>query len=273
MRISSIAFALLAFAAPVFAQQKVIKSPAEYNAYMSAFNNPDPAQKAAGMEAFLSAYPDSVVRLDAFDQAMVAYQQAGNAAKVAEIADRILQEHPSHVRALAIAAFTRRAAAARGDKKAAAELGPLAARGLEALPSFSRPDGASDAQYAQARAQVGAVFEGCAAFAALQAKDYGTAREHYLKALAVDPSDMTNTYQLAVAELSAEPKIADGFWHAARAMQLAGANVAGRAQIENWAKAVYKKYHGGEDGWDELVKSAAGQTSIPDGFADSITKA
>lgn len=273
MRIFIVALALLAPAATAFAQQKTIKSPAEYDAYMAALNAQDPAQKAAAMEAFAAAYPNSVVHMDALDNALAAYQAAGNAAKVSELADRILQEDPSNARALAIAAVLRRAAASQGDKKAGAELGSLATRGLEALPSWAKPDGVTDAQYAELRAKMRAIFEGAAAFAALQASDYGTARAHYLKSLEADPDDMQNTYQLSIAELKSKPQIVDGFWHAARAMQLCGGNAAGRAQIERWAKAVYAKYHGSADGWDDLVKAAAGQTSVPDGFAESITKA
>src|SRR5437870_12712306 len=42
--------------------QKTIKDPAEYNAYITALNTPDPAQKAAAMEAFITQYPQSGVK-------------------------------------------------------------------------------------------------------------------------------------------------------------------------------------------------------------------
>ena len=70
--------------------QKVIKDPAEYNAYMIANNMTDPAQKAAAMEAFLAKYPDSIVKPEALDQALQAYQQVGNQAKTQEMAAKIL---------------------------------------------------------------------------------------------------------------------------------------------------------------------------------------
>ena len=37
--------------------QKVIKDPAEYNAYITALNTTDPAAKGAAMEAFVAQYP------------------------------------------------------------------------------------------------------------------------------------------------------------------------------------------------------------------------
>src|SRR6185369_5453277 len=71
--------------------QKVIKDPAEYNAYVAALNMQDPAAKAQAMENFVKQYPNSIVKLEALEQAMAAYQQQQNAAKVEEIANQVLQ--------------------------------------------------------------------------------------------------------------------------------------------------------------------------------------
>jgi len=62
--------------------QKVIKDPAEYNAYMTALNATDAAAKGAAMEAFVAQYPNSIVKPEALQQAMGAYQQANNQQKV-----------------------------------------------------------------------------------------------------------------------------------------------------------------------------------------------
>src|SRR5260221_6782875 len=64
------------------AQQKTIKDAAEYNAYISATGQTDPGAKAAALEAFVQQYPNSVVKEDALEGAMAAYQQAGNMGKV-----------------------------------------------------------------------------------------------------------------------------------------------------------------------------------------------
>ena len=70
--------------------QKVIKDPAEYNAYITALNTTDPAAKGAAMEAFVAQYPNSIVKSDALQQAMGAYQQASNQQKVEQLARQIL---------------------------------------------------------------------------------------------------------------------------------------------------------------------------------------
>src|ERR1700690_490165 len=48
-------------AAPSQPAAPVIKDPAEYNAYVGAIQQSDPAAKISGLEAFLVQYPNSVV--------------------------------------------------------------------------------------------------------------------------------------------------------------------------------------------------------------------
>jgi len=89
----ALSFTLLLTAAVygVQASQKVIKDPAEYNAYITALNTEAPAAKAAAMEAFVTQYPGSVVKVDALEEAMAAYQKNSDTAKVGQTAERILQ--------------------------------------------------------------------------------------------------------------------------------------------------------------------------------------
>lgn len=67
-------------------EPKVIKDPAEYNVYVAALNTADRVQKAAAMESFIVKYPNSVVKLNALEQAMAAYQQVNNLAAVEKTA-------------------------------------------------------------------------------------------------------------------------------------------------------------------------------------------
>src|SRR5208337_5548588 len=91
--------------------QKQVKDPAEYNAYVNAIQQSNPAQKAAAVEAFLQTYPNSVMKEDALEQLMAAYQGAGDAQKTIDTANRVLQANPNNVRALALLAYNSRAAA------------------------------------------------------------------------------------------------------------------------------------------------------------------
>src|SRR5271157_847887 len=89
--------------------QKQVKDPAEYNAYVNAIQQSNPAQKAAAIEAFLQTYPNSVMKEDALVSLMSAYQQAGDAQKMVDTANRVLQVNPNNVRALALLTYYYRA--------------------------------------------------------------------------------------------------------------------------------------------------------------------
>ena len=254
--------------------QKTIKDPAEYNAYIAALNEADAVKKAALMEAFVQQYPQSIVKIDALEQAMAAYQASNNPPKVADTAQRILAIDANNVRALAILAFLKRA---QGTPEAAKEAQSLAERGLQALPNWSIPEGVSEAEFQTLRKQMSYIFYGAAAFGHLQSKEYAVARDNYLKALQIDATDLQNTFQLALCYLEPDPIDLNGFWYAVKAANLAtaGNNAAGAKQILDYAKGKYKKYHGGNDGWDAFAATVAAQTAPPpaDQLAKLITKA
>lgn len=277
-KLHSIAVALVCCslaASAALAQQKTISDPAEYNAYMAALNTADPAQKAAAMEAFVVKFPASVVKVDALEQAMAAYQQAGNTAAVEKIARQVLQAAKDNVRALALLTFLERTKAAQGDKPALAEMQAHAQQGVAALKTWQKPDGTSDADFAKLRVQMDGIFNGALGFAAMQAKDYAKARDAYLKAVKADPANLQDVYQLGIAELEMNPVDPNGFWHVARAIGLANNQKRADAakSVDAYGRAKYKRYHGSDDGWDAVVKQAAAGAAPPKDFAKSITAA
>jgi hypothetical protein len=252
---------------------KVIKDPAEYNDYISALNIADPAIKAAAMDAFVAKYPATTVKIDAIEQAMAAYQHAGNAAKVEETANRLLELKPDNVRALAIVTYLRRGRATQGDAAALGDLATGAQLGLDALAHWTKPADVSDEAFAAMRRQMTAIFNGALGFATLQAKDYANARRYYQLAFASDPNNLQDVYQLAIADLQAEPMEVDGLWYIAKATALAKDNDAAQQRIGEYGKVRYKKYHGNEEGWQDLLAAAAGQAAPPPDFAKRIKPA
>jgi tetratricopeptide (TPR) repeat protein len=255
--------------------QKTIKDPVEYNAYIAALNTTDPAQKAQLMEAFVKQYPDSVVRVDALEQAMAAYQQSGNAAKVLETAKRILQFAPDNIRALAILTYIDRASAAGGDPSALKEGCSSAQAGLKSLPAWQKEEGVSDVDFEKLRNQMADIFNGAAGFCALQAKNYSQARDFYAKAFQIDPTNVQDVYQLSIAGLEMSPIDVSGFWYCVKTLSLLeqAKNTAGMQSASVYCKAKYRKYHGGEDGWDHLAAQSATQTAPPANFAASVKPA
>src|ERR1035438_9082445 len=88
------------------AQKKEIKDPAEYNAYVGAVQQKDPAAKVSGLEAFLTQYPNSVMKEDALELLMGAYGETNNQAKTLDTAQKVLTTNPCNLRALALLSYT-----------------------------------------------------------------------------------------------------------------------------------------------------------------------
>ena len=246
--------------------QKVIKDPAEYNAYITALNTTDPAAKAQAMEAFVAQYPNSIVKQEALEQAMAAYQQTNNPAKVEAIANQILQVDPANVRALAIVTAIKQGQAQNPQQFA--ELRQLGEKGLNALPTWPKPDGMADADYTKFKTQMQVIFAGAAGFGALQSKDYAAAKTFYAQSLQAEPNNWVDAYRLAVADLESNPQDLNGFWWGAHALSIAKAqnNQAAINSMAPYLTSRYKKFHGGTDGWDEIVAAAAQGTAPPAGF-------
>lgn len=276
---------VLAFAAAANAQdaqqtqQKTIKDPNEYNAYMSATSQTDPGQKAAALEAFVQQYPNSVVKEEALVGAMSGYQQAGNAAKVAEAAAKVLQAYPSNIPALAVSVYSKRSAVNSGRVAAAqapqalAEAAQQAQTGLRALQTWNKPEGVSDADFQKQKIGMGAIFNGAIAQDAAARQDWATAQRFFKETVAANPNDPLDSYYAGVSFLSPKPNTQEnmltGLWYVARASSLAPQ----AKQISDFGKFYFKKYHGNEQGWDELVNLAKTSPTAPADLSTRITPA
>jgi len=245
-------------------QKKEIKDPAEYNAYVGAVQQNDPAAKISGLEAFLIQYPNSVMKVDALELLMGAYQQTNNQAKVIDTANRLLAVDANNVRALVVLAYLERA----GQKWSDAE--QHAVRGLQALPNMPKPDGVSDADFAKQKKEFGTLLNSIAGFSALQLKDFSSAQKYLRAAVEADPNNVENVYPLALAYLTGTPEDdVNGLFFIARAANLV-TDPGGKAQITKFGHSKYVKFHGSEDGWTQLLAQTATTPLPPAGF--DITK-
>jgi tetratricopeptide (TPR) repeat protein len=256
-------------AAPAQPQQKKeIKDPAEYNAYVGAVQQTDPNAKISGLEAFLAQYANSVMKEDALELLMVAYQQANNQAKMIDTAQRILQVNPNNLRALALLSYIKRAQAEAGQdpQNNLTQGAQYADRGLQALQTAPKPDGTSDADFNKMKTQMSAIFNGASGMAALQAKNYPEAQQRLRAAVQADPNDLRNVYPLALADLTGTPpNSVEGLYFIARAADLA-AGQPSQAQIESYGKSQYTKYHGSDQGWTDVEAQAKTNPMPPAGF-------
>jgi len=248
----------------------VIKDPAEYNAYVAAIQQKDPAAKVSGLEAFLTQYPSSVMKNQGLEILMQTYQQTGNVNKATETATKLVAVDPCQVPALTLLTYIDRMKAQGGDpngKQLSADAGKYGQQGLDCLPKFNKPEGTSDADFQKMKAQMTGNFEAGIGWGALQEKDYAKSAQHLKAASDANPpdsqKDLALLYPLALSYLQqTPPDYQNGIWYAARAAAVAPD--ANKPAIEKYARSQYVKFHAGDDGWQDVLNAAkAGGPQVP----------
>jgi len=257
-------------------QAPTIKDPAEYNAYVTALQQQDPNAKVSALEAFVTQYPNSVMKTSALEQLMSTYQATGNQAKVVDSAKRLLAADPNNLRALALLTFLARQGVMSNQNvpQNLADLQQYRTKGLEAVKANQKPAGIKAEDFEKLKKETSLIFNGGCGFAALQSKDYQHAQEYMKAAVDQEPNDLQNVYPLATAYLSANPPdTLNGLFYLARAADIAPAGSAAQQQIQAYGLKVYKNYHGSDQGWtDYALPTAKTDTSPPADWATKITK-
>jgi len=230
----------------------VIKDPAEYNAYVSAVQQTDANAKISGLEAFLTQYPNSVMKNQALEILMGAYQQANNAKKTMETATKLVTADTCNERGLALLAYFDRVMAQGGDPNAKQLLvdgKKYSQQGLDCLPKVT------DQELLKNKTQMEGIFHAAIGISCLQDKDYACAVQHLRPAVDANPNDFSVVYPLALAYLGqTPPDFQNGIWYAARAA--AAAPPAAAPQVEKYARSQYMKFHAGDDGWADVLAAA-----------------
>ncbi len=260
------------------AQAPVIKDPAEYNAYVAAIGQKDPAAQISGLEAFLTQYPNSIMKTAALQTLMGDYQQTNNQQKTVDTAAKLVAIDSNNVRALALLAYFKRLQAQGGAANASqllAEAKKYGQMGLDSLPKFTKPEGTSDADFQKMKGQMTGIFNAAIGISALTDKDYDGARKALRVAVDSSPDsqkDFSVVYPLALSYAGPtppDPKLSpdpiNAIWFAARASTVAP-NAQYQTQIEKYAKGLYIKYHGGDDGWIDVLAQAKASPTQPAGF-------
>jgi len=250
------------------AQDLTIKDPAEYNAYTMATTQVDAKQKAAALEGFLTAYPQSIVKKGVLDLLIDTYQALGDNDKELSACQRMLQLDPNNLRAIVISVSIKKAVGAKNnDAQTLDDAALLAKKGL----TVPKPDGTSDADWKKLTGAAYPIFHSALAVDdIISKKDVKGGIDEYRTELMLYSADDTksgpglvDTLQLAEQYVKPEAKdLVLACWFYARVWNFAPAGF--KAQIEKKLDYYYNKYHGGMDGLDDL-KTKAAATVFPPG--------
>ncbi|HEY0565312.1 MAG TPA: hypothetical protein VGC88_06990 [Terriglobales bacterium] len=259
-------------------QQVVIKDQAEYQAYSSASQQTDPAAKAQALEAFLQQYPNTVVKKEALELLLAAYQQANNPPKLLDAAQRLLQVDPNNTQAAIVVAYVKmqqaqqaQAQNAQNPKAAAPQFqdaAKAAQTALQGLDKLQKPANIDQAAFDQQKNQIATAMNATIGFANYLSDNYDAAIEPLVKAISLNPNDVADmeylgislakpvTRQMMYADPQAKQRLLEGvFWLSKAA---ASAPAQAKANFTQVAQYYYNRYHGGSDGFDQAVQQASG---------------
>jgi hypothetical protein len=271
---------LYAQAAPAAAGQ-VQMGADEYAAYNNANTQTAPEAKAQAFQAYLKAYPNSSVKLDVLTQIVALYSQTTNEQATLAAADALLAADPGNLRGLAIEVFylRRDGDAATDPAVKQADLDKAAAFAQKGLSSTGST-GVSADDYKKFQAATMPTFQSAIADDDIAKKDSAsaiTALKAELNGVPVadtqDPAkQLQDVYTLAQAYYtSAPPDYLNCAWYATRAANFAPGQF--KTPIQQLATYCYKKFHGGNDGYDAIQTAVATNLNPPAGLLEGIKPA
>ena len=138
----------------------------------------------------MQQYPQSVVLTDALEQELAAWQTVGDSSQMKRVAKRLLAADPGNVRVLGIVVALDRVSAAQGDLASLNEMCVEATGGMREVPTWRKPAGMSDTDFAALSKLMNDIFIGAEGFCAVQEKNYPEARDWFARALQIDPSNV-----------------------------------------------------------------------------------
>ena len=250
-----------------------IKDPNEYNAYVNAIQQTDPNAKISALEAFLTQYPNSVMKTTALEVLMGTYQSANNP-KWMDTAKRLVGVDPCSLSALALLSYTTRQNVIGGQnpQQNLADMAQYSSKGADCVKTAPKPATLTQQQWDDLKKKATPIFEAGMGDAALNNKDYAGAQQHLKAAVEAQPEDTVTVYHLALAYLTPNPRpdedSLNGLFFTARAVNLSGGN----AQLMQYLTTTYKKFHGSDEGLQDLLACAkANPLPTPD-CTSKITK-
>ena len=267
------------FTAPMLRAQDstiTIKDPAEYNTYTNAIGQSDPKAKAAALESFLTAYPQSVVKAAVLDVLIDTYQGLQDADKTLSAASRLLQVDPNNMKAIFISVILKKGQCGRtSDAQTCDDAAALARKGLLA----PKPAGTSADDWKKLTAGTYPAFHSAIAFdLAVSKKDFKGAVAEYTAELMLFTDAQTQQGlglqdTLLLAKAYSQPgalDLAKSIWFYARAWNFAPAGF--KPTIEKSLEYYYRKFHGDLSGLDD-IKAQAALTTFPPGGSPQIKPA
>jgi tetratricopeptide (TPR) repeat protein len=225
----------------------------EYNAEQACAQEKNPATQITCLNDFVSKYPNSALLIYVYPMYVQAYGATKNYAKVIESSQKVVDlgdKVDPGIRYQALYAhcfaYNQLPAAQQSDATQAKGAIQAASDGLKTLEQVKKPDNMTDDQFAAQKKQIQVYFNGTAAQAALNTKDYPTAVQFYKAVLTLVPDEPGTNYNLGKVYLAmAPPQPIDAMWYVARAVSSKSATPVQVKQLTPYLNKLIQNYQGG----------------------------
>jgi len=234
-------------------QSKQPYTMAEYNSEQACAQEKNPATQITCLNDFVSKYPNSALLIYVYPMYLKAYGDTKNYAKVIEYSQKVvdlgdkvdpgIRYQALYAHCFAYNALTQAQQADATQSKGAIQ---AATDGLKTLEQVKKPDNMSEDQFAAQKKQIQVYFNGTAAQAAMNTKDYQTAIQFYKAVLTLVPDEPGTNYNLGKVYLAlTPPQPIDAMWYVARAVGSKSATQLQVKQLTPYLNKLIQNYQGG----------------------------
>jgi hypothetical protein len=244
---------LLLIPPAVFAQ---VSGDNELSQYTSAVARVDRGDRVVQLEHFAIHAQSGPLRTAALQFVIAEYLRDHNISHALSWAHVLEETDKNNAIALALLSDEAKDALQRGAIKPAQVLA-MASRGLDNLMQVMRPPGMSAGDFADLQRRADAMLSAAAGTAEVQMRDFVAARAYLHNAVATEPNNAGDVYELALADLNGKDRDRkEGYWCLARAVNLARGTPPG-IEIARFARAQYVKDGGSTSDWNDYLSATA----------------
>jgi tetratricopeptide (TPR) repeat protein len=222
----------------------------EQQEYQAAVSKPTGPEQFSALEKFITAHPQSRLKLDALEMLVWDARTSAGVADLEYWTGQLLSIAPDNPLAAAVII---------GNSLNISSENPvsLAKRSLPALDRFDRPEGLSHDDFTTIKDFASATLNGVVGYSYFEQKDLVSARPYLRKAVELNPSNAQYTYTLALSDLQgSNPDQAEGYKMLARAVNLTKGTPAGE-RLAAFARQNFQQAGGSSENWDKYLAATA----------------
>jgi tetratricopeptide (TPR) repeat protein len=243
--------------------QSPYKDPAEYTLYDSILKDTNPKTKLDKLQDWQTKYPATNFMKERKALFLDTYIKLNQPKEAVAAAKVILADDPKDFTSLYYTMYFTRALAGNNPTPDVLDQGEKAAAAIVANIDTPPPNVTAD-QWKGARTGVETLAHSTLGWIAMQRKNWDAAEGEFQKTLQLDPNNGETAYFMGtvIASEKNPQKMSAALFYFARAATYDGPGAlapAGRQQVLDYVKKAYKGYHGGDDGFNDLVAAAKAQ--------------